>query len=176
MIAYEDVGPATPRLYARTTVVPSEAILASAQKWAVFYGLPVSWVLATIFLESKGDPRAHAKTAKEDSYGLMQINVRAAGQKLASLGVKREQLWDPDTNIRVGTAILRDAYDAVSRLLAHAPAQSLPVDAITRLYYAGPRHVQRALSAGRDASASFKNAARYASNWKLAMAQVSGVT
>lgn len=64
------------------------------------YGIPEALIAAVIKCESNWDPRA---ISKADARGLMQVLPRTA---LGSFGVGPSQLWDPDTNIQVGTAYL----------------------------------------------------------------------
>jgi len=108
----------------------SKAIVALAKKWARARGIPVEWVIATILIESGGKQYAHAQTAREDSYGLMQVNYRVHGDKIAAAGDSAEDLYNPDINIKWGTLILRDAYKK-----ALASGSSHPIDLATRLVY-----------------------------------------
>ena len=105
-----------------------------AAYWARRRGLPTVWVLATIAVESGGTVDEVGDGGI--SIGLMQINSRAHAARLARLGFTRESLFDPDTNIMMGTQILREAYDRVREALAGRTASS-PIDVLTRLVYKG---------------------------------------
>lgn len=86
-------------------------IVASAKKWAAARSLPLSWVLATIMVESGGNPNAGAHTAREDSLGLMQVNWNAHSAEIERLGKTKRDLYGVDFNIEFGTLVLRRAYD-----------------------------------------------------------------
>jgi transglycosylase-like protein with SLT domain len=126
------------------------AIVALAKKWAASRGLPPAWVLATILVESGGDPSRvgdfHVR-ADGASIGLMQVNTVAHADRLAAAGVTREQLFDPNRNLEWGTKILREAYDRVTKALG--PNPPLPLDQLVRLAYKGV-DVISAVRGGRD--------------------------
>ena len=152
------------------------SMVASAIKWAGVYGVPASWVVATAIVESNGNPNAVGDQGR--SLGLMQINYGANASLLTTLGVQPGQLYDPDTNIHVGTAILRSAYDSVSSWLGgRTPPQ--PIDVLTRLAYRGPALVKNALAAGTDPVAAFDSAGyggtASAASWRTALSQASAV-
>ncbi|MFZ5605733.1 MAG: transglycosylase SLT domain-containing protein [Pseudomonadota bacterium] len=82
-------------------------------------GLDPAWVAAEIRAESVFDPRARSRA---DARGLMQL-LPATGATIAiSLGMPwngGEDLYDPDTNITLGSAYLRqllDRYDGQAYL------------------------------------------------------------
>jgi hypothetical protein len=113
-----------------------------AKKWADARGLPLAWVLATIKVESGDDatklnfrePQPGAKG--EASIGLMQINWLAHGKRLTAAGLSPDDLYDPETNIRLGTEILAGNYaDARRTFAGKTPPVSLAD--ITRLAYKG---------------------------------------
>lgn len=83
-----------------------EEYSALINKWASTYGVPVSWVKAVIMTESSGNPDAYrAEPAIGDaSYGLMQLLYRTA----KGLGYTGDPsgLYDPDTNIQLGTKLI----------------------------------------------------------------------
>ena len=153
-------------------------VYASAKKWATARGLPLQWVLATIQVESSGKQRAHASTATEDSYGYMQLNWGSTAiRSLAeSYGVTTpDRLMDPDTNIMLGTLVLRTYLDNVLKWLGGAPPPA-PLDQIVRLAYKGPALVKSALAAGKtDPSTFYKNAGQAVDNWNVAMTKASAV-
>jgi soluble lytic murein transglycosylase-like protein len=118
----------------RSRVVPAKLtseIVAIAKKWAKLRGLPAHLVLATIQVESRGNPRALRSTAREASYGLMQVNWRAHGERLAKAGVTSEMLYDPATNIEWGTLILKEAQAKATK------AGAAPIHVATRHVYKG---------------------------------------
>jgi len=172
---------AQPSGYVQTITIPKElspAIVASARKWATKRGIPVQEVLATILVESQGKPRAHAKTSKEDSYGLMQVNINAWASLLTANGMTVSDLYDVDKNIMVGTYVYAMYRQKVQALLARASCpQSAPLAVLTRLYYKGPAYVEKAILATpcQDASRPYKQAAEAVANWNAAMAKVSAV-
>lgn len=155
------------------------ATLAAAKKWATKRELPLGDVLATILLESRGNPKAHAKTAKEDSRGPMQVNINAHGALLTSLGYKPDDLFDADKGVEVGTIVLKKARDAVKGLLERTKtAQAHSLDTLTRLYYAGPAYVQKMLTTAtkpEDTVHVFKNSETYVQHWKDAKTAVASV-
>lgn len=172
------VGPG----YLPSVVIPkgfTPEIIASATKWAAARGVPAREILATILVESSGNPRAwnHANPAKEDSRGLMQVNVNAWGASLAQYGLTIADLWDIDKNIQVGSAIYASYRAKVQTLIAQSGVpQSAPLDVLTRLYYKGPAYVQKKILAGEDASHPYKNSDAAVANWKVAMTKANQVT
>jgi soluble lytic murein transglycosylase-like protein len=65
------------------------------------YDIPAPLIAAVIRCESNWDPDARSSAGAR---GLMQVLPRTA---LATFGVRPSLLWDPMTNIHVGTAYLR---------------------------------------------------------------------
>ena len=66
--------------YVNTVTIPKQLtpqIIQSARNWSQARGIPLQEVLATILVESSGNPRAWANKANEDSRGLMQVNIHA---------------------------------------------------------------------------------------------------
>jgi len=62
-------------------------------------------IKAIIRVESNFNPKAHNKTAREDSRGLMQINKNTA----ISLGVNDlNKLFEPEYNILIGNKLITD--------------------------------------------------------------------
>jgi hypothetical protein len=185
-ISYEPPTPArpsvssTPSGYVSTITLPKQftpEIVASVLKWARVRGVPPQELLATIYVESRGNPRAWANKANEDSRGLMQINIRAWGPKLASYGITEGDLWDVDKNIMVGSDIYAKYRKTVQDLIAQSGVpQSAPLDVLTRLYYKGPAYVKKKILAGEDASHPYKNAEAAIENWKVAMNLANRVT
>jgi len=72
------------------------------EKWAAHYEVPVEVILTAVCVESKGNPRA--KGGK--NVGLMQLLVPTARSVLKDPTLTEEALYDPDTNIRAGTAYM----------------------------------------------------------------------
>lgn len=152
-------------------------IVASALKWARARGVPVEEILATIYVESRGNPRAWANLSTEDSRGLMQVNVNAWGSKLAARGYSESDLWDIDKNIEIGSEIYATYRNNVLSWISQSGVpQSAPVDVLTRLAYKGPAYVKKKILAGEDASHPYANAEAAINNWKVAMNLASQVT
>jgi soluble lytic murein transglycosylase-like protein len=174
------LAPSTGGAYVATTNIPKQftpEIVASATKWARARGVPPEEILATIYVESRGKPHAWANKANEDSRGLMQINVRAWGSKLANYGMTEEDLWNVDKNIMVGSDIYAKYRRTVQDLIAQSGVpQSAPIDVLTRLYYKGPAYVKRKILAGKDASHPYRDAEKAVQNWKVAMTLANRVT
>lgn len=177
---------AQPRNYVQAIVIPKQLsleIINSARKWANARGIPIQEVLATILVESSGNPRAwnHANPAKEDSRGLMQVNVNAWKPLLAANGMSVDDLWDVDKNIQIGTYIYAQYREKVQDLIAQsncAAARSVPLATLTRLYYKGPAYVAamiQACGAALQAMHPYKDAEKAVANWDSAMAKVSAV-
>lgn len=133
----------------RTKLAPE--IIASAKKWSKFYGVPYRWVLATIWIESRGNPKAMRRERDGDvSAGLMQVKAGAQAERLRRHGLTTADLSDPDTNIMVGTEIMLDYARIIRRALAGRP-EPAPMDVLLRLAYNwGIGNVSRELKAGRD--------------------------
>jgi len=179
-ISYESSAlPASGGHYMPTIVMPKQLtldIINSARKWAQLRGVPLQEVLATILVESSGKPRAWAHNEKEDSRGLMQVNVNAWASYLKQIGMTVADLWDIDKNIQVGTYIYAKYRAEVQRLIAQAGCpQTAPIDVLTRLYYKGPAYVKSKILACKDASRPYVNADKAIANWQAAMSKVSVV-
>lgn len=143
----------------------SKELVASAKKWASKRGLSSLDVLTTILLESRGDPKAHALTAKEDSRGAMQVNIRAHGDLLKKLGKTPDDLYTLDVGIEVGTYLLAQKRAKVLELIKQAGrTQEYTPDVLTRLYYAGPKYA----TAWILKKTHFKNMETYVDHWKEA--------
>jgi hypothetical protein len=151
----------------------SKEVRASVAKWAKARSLSVLDVLTTILLESRGDPQAHALTAKEDSRGAMQVNVRAHGDSIARLGYKPDDLYKLDVGIEVGTYIYAAKRKAVLALLAKTTRkQEYDPATLIRLYYAGPKYAIAWITKGQH----FKNLETYVDHWKEAKQAVAEAT
>lgn len=92
--------------------------------------LPVALVQAVVRAESAGDPRA---VSNKDAKGLMQITPITERELLGRLKIPRGDLFDPDYNVRLGTAYLRILIDRFGGDLYLALAA----------YHAGPTRMQR---------------------------------
>jgi len=183
LISYEPVTPSRGG-YVTTITIPKQLtaeIVASAQKWAAARGIPTQEVLATILVESSGNPRAWANLSTEDSRGLMQVNVRTWAGLLQQNGMTLDDLWNVDKNIMIGTYIYANYRKKVTDLIAASgcpSAQSAPIATLTRLYYKGPAYVAKMIQECGPALAAmhpFKDAERAVANWNSAMAKVVGV-
>jgi hypothetical protein len=149
------------------------AYVRSAATWARKRGLPLEWVLATIVVESRGNPSA-AGDADGRSVGLMQVNASAHAAELSAAGLTRASLFDPETNIQWGTKYLADfKRNVLTALGGRKPP--IPLDMIVRLAYKGPAPVTSTLrSGGNPADLSWAPAA--INNWRQAMARVTTLT
>lgn len=180
LITYSTPVPPAGGGYVATTIIPrgfTPEIIDSAIKWAKIRGVPPQEILATIYVESRGNPRAWANLSTEDSRGLMQVNVNAWGSKLQARGYSVDDLWDIDKNIEIGSEIYANYRKTVQNLIAQSGVpQSAPIDVLTRLYYKGPAYVKQKILAGEDASHPYKNAEQAIDNWKVAMDLASRVT
>jgi hypothetical protein len=145
-------------------------VLAAAAKWAAARGLPLQWVLATILRESGGDPKAQNKSAKEDSRGPMQVNVRAH-PKFANVN-----LYDADKGIEAGTEIMAGRLKTLREHLAKCAAPlAYSEDVYLRLAYALPVPVYEMLDKAKsrtDTVHPFKDAEVYVERWGNAMRAV----
>lgn len=169
-ISYE---PPTPTQGGRVSGVFTADVIASAHKWAQARGVPAQEVLATIYVESRGNPRAWANLSTEDSRGLMQVNIRAWASLLAQNGMTANDLWDVDKNIMIGTYIYAKYRAEVQGLIAQSGCpQSTPIDILTRLYYKGPAYVRKKILACQDASSPYRDADKAIANWEAAKAKV----
>lgn len=88
--------------YQTGNVAYEKEILASAKK----YGVDPALIAATIKRESSFDPKALGGIGE---VGLMQVNPINGGRG----GKSTQELWDPATNIDVGTSLLASARDTV---------------------------------------------------------------
>jgi soluble lytic murein transglycosylase-like protein len=182
VISYEPTTPGGN--YVTTVSIPKQLsleIINSARKWANARGIPIQEVLATILVESSGNPRAWANKEKEDSRGLMQVNIRAWASLLSQNGMSVEDLWDIDKNIMIGTYIYAQYRKKVQDLLSQAScpaARSAPVATLTRLYYKGPAYVEKMIrecGSNLQALHPYKDAEKAVANWNNAMVKVSTV-
>lgn len=91
-------------------------IKASARKWAAARNLPLDWVLATILIESGGNPGAIGDGGK--SYGLMQVNTAVQTDRITKHGYAPSDMFAVDRNIEIGTEIMADFRQGLKKLLA----------------------------------------------------------
>lgn len=177
VISYD--ATAASRGYMSTTTIPKQltpTIIEGARKWARARGVPLQEILATILVESSGNPRAWANLKTEDSRGLMQVNIRAWQSLLTQNGLTADDLWDIDKNLMIGTYIYAKFRNEVQQLIAQSGCpQTASIDVLTRLYYKGPAYVRKKILACQDASSPYKNADRAIANWMSAMNKVSAV-
>lgn len=143
----------------------SPEVRASAAKWAKARNIPTIDVLTTILLESRGDPKAHALSDKEDSRGAMQVNIRAHGDTIKKLGYSPDDLYKLDVGIEVGTYVYAAKRKAVADLLTKTKRpQEYDPATLTRLYYAGPKYATAWIMDGTH----FRNMETYVEHWKEA--------
>ena len=90
------------------TILPLEILRSIIEREADFYGVPVDLVQTVIEIESGYRPKAYNAGA----IGLMQITYPTA----KSMGYKgsKQGLYDPELNIRYGTAYLAAAQEAAN--------------------------------------------------------------
>ncbi len=140
----------------------TEEIIRTARKWAEARKLPVEWVLATIMMESEGQPGVIGDSG--NSYGLMQIHVPAHGPRLAKHGITDpKQLFDIDTNIKIGTEIMRDFLDIVRKTRAQKTwARDLPDSDLIRIAFKGGKLAVMAALSGKE---PYKNFAAAQAKW-----------
>jgi hypothetical protein len=124
-------------------------VIAAAHKWAPIYGLPVAWVLATIWTESRGNPKAvgdYHVDPRGASIGLMQVNTVASAAALRKARTTREMLFIPDVNVKWGAMILQRKLQLVKEALSRArnkrvanavAANPALLGELTRLLYTG---------------------------------------
>ncbi|MBI5624036.1 MAG: lytic transglycosylase domain-containing protein [Elusimicrobia bacterium] len=103
-------------------------------------------VKAVVAVESEFNPRA---VSRAGAVGLMQLMPATA----AEMGVSAEDLTDPETNIRAGTAYLALLFRAAGRLHGHAgkhhaAAPPRVVRRVLAAYNAGPRAMRGQAWAG----------------------------
>ena len=88
---------------------PYEAQVRAA---AEFAGIPTSWIYSVMRQESLYDPRAQSK---RDAFGLLQLLLPTARQTAQRwkrpLPSSREELFQPEINLPLGAAHLRDVSD-----------------------------------------------------------------
>ncbi len=147
------------------------AWLQAAAKWAGDRGVPLDWVIATILVESSGNPKASGDSDGR-SRGLMQVNHIAHAAELKAAGVAPEQLFDPIVNIEWGTKYLREFRDAVTAAAGARPLPA-PLDVLTRLAYKGPAAVYSALRKGQNPTA-LSWAPPAIANWQRAILKAQG--
>lgn len=166
--------------YVSSVTIPkgfTPEVLASVRRWSKERGIPVQEVLATIYVESRGNPKAWANLSTEDSRGLMQVNVNAWKSTLTKYGFTVDDLWDVDKNIMIGTLIYKKYRDDVISWIAQSgKPQAASLDILTRLAYKGPAYVKNKILAGEDASHPYKDAEKAIANWKVAMSIADQVT
>lgn len=77
-------------------------------QYAKQYGVPVELIVATIAVESRGNPNARRTEAKinDESVGLMQTLVRTARGALGQKDIVGDNLLRPELSIRAGTAYI----------------------------------------------------------------------
>lgn len=138
------------------------------RKWAKARGLPVAWVVATIKVESGGNPAAmNYRPPIETSYGLMQINTIPYGERFGVTGP--ELIANPGKSIEIGTLLMRERLDKIKSILK-GRTPPIPLDQILRISYPGPEYLYAALRAGRDPRTAYVGAMNTVANWQEALA------
>lgn len=95
-----------------------EKVLARVLQWqslaapiAAEHGVPIAWVLATMFAEGGGDPNAELhEPSGAVGVGLMALTATPAGFP-AKFGITFEQAHEPESNLRAGIAFMRKTID-----------------------------------------------------------------
>lgn len=151
------------------------AIVQSAWKWSRKRGVPFTWVLATIIVESGANPHA-AGDAGGESKGLMQVNTSptAWGPKLRAAGVAPEALYGVDKGIEWGTLAMKTIYAELLKAIGSRRLQT-PLDEALRLAYKGPSTVESAIRAGREPT-TISWAQEALSRWRAATQRVVAAT
>jgi soluble lytic murein transglycosylase len=144
-------------------------------------------VLAIIAVESKGDPRARSPKGARGLMQLMPATAREQAARLGLTGYSEESLFDPQTNVLLGTAYFRRqlrsfdgderlalaAYNAgpgnVRRWMREAAADAPPGDppgweALSRLAYGQTKSYVENVLRYRDLIAGHLGAARPSAN------------
>ena len=98
------------------------------------YGIPEPLIAAVIKCESNWNYRARSKA---NAWGLMQVLPQTAR---GTFGIPPSYLWDPDINIKVGTAYLR--------LLANR--YNGKTSTVIAAYNAGPTRIDRGQTLPRE--------------------------
>ena len=75
----------------------------NVERWAAEYGVPRELVFAVIKTESRFDPNALSNVG---AVGLMQLLPSTADEIARKLGITEYDLYDADTNVRLGTYYL----------------------------------------------------------------------
>lgn len=99
-------------------------------------------VLAVIERESAFNPKARSWVP---AYGLMQIVPASAGAEVLHEAPSEEYLYDPENNVRVGTAYLKRLYEV------HFPETLAPENKlylVTCSYNWGPHRIRKAIQRG----------------------------
>lgn len=93
------------------------------------YGIPVSWIQAVIMTESSGNPNAYRAEPQinDASYGLMQL-LYSTAKGLGYAGAA-EGLYDPKTNVRLGTYYLKQ--------IASRPNVGMDIERVYSAYNSG---------------------------------------
>jgi hypothetical protein len=170
-------APQPPKLVAKQKPTKSKGkgghitkeVLEIARKWALARKLDLVWVINTILIESNGQISPPPNiSSNEQSHGLMQINALSEYQRMAKYGVSVEDLYDPNTNIMLGTEIMRQRLTTINKSLNGKP-NPLPLDQHLRLAYVGWRSGSKtwndAAKQGFDPRVISPNAQSYCDNW-----------
>jgi hypothetical protein len=173
--ALADSGDITARLRKAARGLRDD-VRAAARKHAAAKGVPLSELYAVILLESGGNPKAHAKTDREDSYGAMQVNANAHAELIHQRGWKPTDLFDPDKAIDLGSTLWARARKNVQQIVGASQVrqaqQAHDLATLTRLSYAAPAYVEKVLRAARvtkDTGHLFKDSETYVDHWRQAV-------
>jgi soluble lytic murein transglycosylase-like protein len=136
---------------AAATKIPVAGVQ-SAWKWSRVRGLPFAWVLATIIVESGGNPRSQGDAGGK-SKGLMQVNteVHAKDKDWIAAGVHPDDMFNIDKGVEWGTKVMKEILGELDDVLkSHHVKTSRDVS--LRLSYKGPSTVKKTIIAGREPS------------------------
>lgn len=127
--------------------ISMEEARALALKWGQIRGIPASWILAAMAVESEFNPCTVGDQGR--SLGLMQINTGAHGPELIKAGLIKQygDLFDPDTNVSVGSYILALRHQQALTALGKKTLR-VPIGVAVLLAHKGPRDVMAALRRG----------------------------
>ena len=136
----------------RLTMDQAKAV---ARKWGRIRGIPPAWILGTMFVESRLDACETGdfvirgeRIPGGASVGIMQVNTVAHPDLMAKLGLTREDLFDPDKAVELGSYILNREYRRILAVLA-GRRPPVPIGVIVQLGYKGNmRKILRQLQQG----------------------------
>lgn len=86
----------------RGVPMPPAQIRALIERTFPLSGIPVWYALTNAALESGFDPGASLQAGRDDSHGLMQVNLKVASirAQLEADGLTQSDLYEPEVNLR----------------------------------------------------------------------------